>query len=67
MSQSDGRSPVLLVKKAAGMLLLVVGSALTAAGFGTGYTSLAMSGMALLAIGVLLLVLKIMRRNEGRL
>jgi uncharacterized membrane protein YccC len=65
MAEFENTKPVLLIKKAGGMLLLVIGCALTAAGFGTGSNGLATVGIVLLAIGLLLLILKIVRRNQG--
>lgn len=64
MSQTDSGAPVLLITKTAGMLMLVAGCALTAAGVATEYNEIAAAGIVLLAIGSLLLVLKIMRRNQ---
>jgi predicted phage tail protein len=65
MSEVQTDKPVMLIKKLGGMILLVLGCALTAAGFSMGYQGLAMAGIGLLALGVLLLVLKILRRNQG--
>lgn len=64
MAEFENTQPVLLIKKLGGMLLLVLGGALTAAGFGTGSSGLGTVGIVLLAIGLLLLILKIVRRNQ---
>ncbi len=64
MSGLENGTPLLLIKKLGGMALLIVGCVLTATGFSTGYTGLATTGIVLLAIGLLLLMLKIMRRNQ---
>ena len=64
MAAVETSQPVLLIKKLGGMLMLVAGTALTAFGFHTQSNGLKMAGIALLAIGILLLVLKIARRNQ---
>lgn len=64
MSELGGDRPVLLFKKLGGMILLIVGCLLAATGFGAGYNGLGMIGIVLLALGLVLLVLKIMRRNQ---
>jgi hypothetical protein len=60
---SDG--PILLVKKLGGLFAIIVGCLLTAVGvtFESGGTTFI--GVLLLVIGAVLLVLKIVRRNEG--
>ena len=60
---SDG--PVLLVKKLGGLLAIIVGCLLTAVGvtFESGGTTFV--GVLFLILGAILLVLKIIRRNEG--
>ena len=64
MSELENGTPLLLIKKLGGMVLLIVGFLLTATGFGTGHAWLATTGIVLIAIGLLLFVLKIMRRNQ---
>ena len=60
---SDGH--VLLVKKLGGLFAIIIGCLLTAFGltFESGGTTFI--GVLLLVIGAVLLVLKIVRRNEG--
>ena len=57
--------PILLIKKFGGLILLLFGFLLTAAGFNGGSTGLAALGILLLAGGLILLSLKILRRNQG--
>jgi hypothetical protein len=65
MAELENGTPLLLIKKLGGMALLIIGCALTATGFSTGYPGLGMIGIVLIAAGLLLLVLKIMRRNQA--
>jgi hypothetical protein len=60
---SDGH--VLLIKKLGGLFAIIIGCLLTAVGvtFESGSTTFV--GVLLLVIGAVLLVLKIIRRNEG--
>ena len=60
---SDGH--VLLVKKLGGLLAIIAGCLLTAVGvtFESGGTTFL--GVLFLIVGAILLVLKIMKRNEG--
>jgi hypothetical protein len=60
---SDGH--VLLIKKLGGLFAIIIGCLLTAVGvtFESGGTTFV--GVLLLVIGAVLLVLKIIRRNEG--
>ncbi|MCP3384166.1 MULTISPECIES: hypothetical protein [unclassified Bradyrhizobium] len=60
---TDG--PVLLIKKLGGLFAIIIGCLLTAVGvtFESGGTTFI--GVLLLVIGAVLLVLKIIRRNEG--
>lgn len=64
-TSSDASTPTLLIKKLAGVFLLVIGFLLTATGMSTGYSGLTIIGWILLATGVVLLVMKILRRNPG--
>jgi hypothetical protein len=61
---TDGK-PTLLVKKLGAMFFLLVGLLLTATGYAGGYSSLSVVGVILLAVGAVLLLLKIVRRNEA--
>jgi hypothetical protein len=60
-----GESPILLIKKLGGILLLLFGLLLTAIGFNNESTGLTAIGILLLAAGAILLTLKIIRRNQG--
>ena len=60
---SDGR--VLLVKKLGGLIAIVVGCLLTAVGVTFESGSMTFFGVNFLVLGAGLLVLKIVRRNEG--
>lgn len=65
MAAVETSQPVLLVKKLGAMLLLIAGTISTAFGFYAQYYGLKVAGFALLAIAILLLVLKIARRNQA--
>lgn len=60
---SDG--PVLLVKKLGGLIAILFGVILTAVGMTYESSSTTVIGILLLAVGAVLLVLKIIRRNQG--
>ncbi|MDQ8732607.1 hypothetical protein [Bradyrhizobium sp. LHD-71] len=59
-------TPIFLIKKFAAVIFLLLGLLITATGFANQSTSLAVIGALMLSIGVLLLVLKVVRRNRGR-
>jgi hypothetical protein len=61
-STSDGH--VLLVKKLGGLLSAIVGCLLTAVGVTFESTSTIVVGVLFLALGAVLLTLKIIRRNQ---
>jgi uncharacterized membrane protein YidH (DUF202 family) len=65
MPDQVAETPVLLIKKMGGLLLLIVGFLLAALGYENGSNGLAMLGIVLVAIGIVLLVLKIFRRNQA--
>jgi len=65
MVAQSGDGSVLLIKKLGGLILIILGCLLTAAGFNWGSTAQAIVGVVLLAAGVALLVLKIARRNQS--
>jgi hypothetical protein len=67
MGAQAGEGPVFLVKKLGGLVLTVLGCLLTAEGFHLGSAGLTALGVLFLAVGVILLVLKIVRRNRGNL
>jgi drug/metabolite transporter (DMT)-like permease len=56
--------PIFLMKKIGGVTLLVLGLLLTAWGYGSESNALAILGVLLLAVGIALLALKIIRRNR---
>ena len=58
-------TPILLIKKLGGILLLFFGLLLTALGLSNDYTGLTTLGILLLAAGAIVLVLKIIRRNQN--
>jgi hypothetical protein len=58
-------SPILLIKKLGGLLLLVIGLVMTALGANYGSTALIMLGTVMLVAGIALLALKIYRRNQA--
>jgi hypothetical protein len=60
---SDG--PVLLVKKLGGLFAIILGCLLTAVGVTFESSGTTVVGVLLLALGAVLLVLKIIRRNQG--
>lgn len=57
--------PSLLGKKLGGLFLVILGLVLIAIGVSTDSTGLIVFGTLVLAAGLILMVLKIMRRNEG--
>ena len=60
---SDGH--VLLVKKLGGLFAIIIGCLLTAVGVTFESTGTTILGVLFLALGAVLLVLKIIRRNQG--
>jgi hypothetical protein len=62
-SASDGR--ILLVKKLGGLFSIIIGCLLTAVGVTFYSTSAIVVGVLFLALGAVLLTLKIIRRNQG--
>lgn len=57
--------PALLLKKLGGVLLLICGLALMMLGYSEESIGTAILGVLVAAIGVLLMVRKIVRRNQG--
>lgn len=60
---SDGH--VLLVKKLGGLIAIIIGCLLTAVGVSFESSGTTFLGVLFLAVGAILLVLKIIRRNQG--
>ncbi|MET3908614.1 putative membrane protein [Bradyrhizobium sp. S3.3.6] len=60
---SDGH--VLLIKKLGGLFAIIIGCLLTAVGVTFESSGTTLVGVLLLVIGAVLLVLKIVRRNQG--
>ncbi|MBW7962949.1 hypothetical protein [Bradyrhizobium sp. BR 10261] len=60
---SDGH--LLLVKKLGGLFAIIFGCLLIAVGVTFEYGGVTFTGVLLLVVGAVLLVLKIVRRNEG--
>lgn len=57
-------TPALALKKLGGLLLFVVGLLLVAAGIASEVTALTVLGIVSFIVGAILLVLKIVRRNQ---
>jgi hypothetical protein len=62
-SASDGY--ILLVKKLSGLFSVIIGCLLTAVGVTFESTGTIVIGVVFLALGAVLLTLKIIRRNQG--
>ncbi|MDI3308653.1 MAG: hypothetical protein QJR07_16305 [Acetobacteraceae bacterium] len=65
MAAYASSGPVFLVKKLAGLVLLVLGVLLIALGLAEGSTWLTVLGTILAAGGVVLLALKVIQRNQA--
>lgn len=61
----DDMTPIFLIKKLAGVFLLIIGSLLAATGLATSYSGLTFIGSFLLAVGLAVLILKVLRRNQA--
>lgn len=64
MADTRPSANVLLTKYLVGLLLLVIGLALTLVGVFNGAHNLTLVGLAIAAVGMLLIVLKIVTRNR---
>ena len=64
MAAATDQGPVLLAKKFGGMLALILGAALAAYGYSEGATGTIVIGVILFVVGIILLALKIIRRNQ---
>jgi hypothetical protein len=65
MAGHAAEGPILGIKKLGGLLLVILGCLLIAAAVSAGYTGLSVAGGALVALGVVLLALKVVRRNRS--
>jgi drug/metabolite transporter (DMT)-like permease len=57
--------PVFAIKKLGGLLLLIFGVVVALLAYSNGSTGLSVLGILMAAIGVVLMALKIVRRNQG--
>jgi uncharacterized membrane protein HdeD (DUF308 family) len=66
MAAFTSGNPVLLIKKLAGVLLLILGLVLVlaATGLSQSYNGLTVLGTLVLVTGIVLLIMKIVRRNQ---
>jgi hypothetical protein len=64
MAAVTDQGPVLLAKKFGAMLALILGAALTAYGYSESSTATMVVGVVLFVLGIMLLALKIIRRNQ---
>jgi drug/metabolite transporter (DMT)-like permease len=64
MAAYETEKPVFLIKKLGGLLLLICGILLVALAYSDGSTGLTVLGILLAAGGVVLMALKIYRRNQ---
>jgi uncharacterized membrane protein HdeD (DUF308 family) len=64
MTAYASEKPVLLLKKLSGLLLVIFGCFLMALGLNKGAVALTAVGSLMLSVGLALLVLKIIRRNQ---
>ncbi|PSH57469.1 hypothetical protein [Phyllobacterium sophorae] len=62
----NGPNPISLFKKLGGLIAIILGFLLTAAGYRYGSTEYLTTGIALIALGLVLIVRMIVRRNRGR-
>jgi hypothetical protein len=63
MPDQTADTPVFLIKKLGGLVLLILGLLVTAFGYFYASSPLTFIGVILLAAGVILLALKVIRRN----
>ena len=65
MAGHAAEGPILLIKKLGGLLLVILGCVLIATAVSAGYTGLSVAGGVLVAVGAVLLALKVLRRNPS--
>jgi hypothetical protein len=64
MAADTGQGPILMMKKLGAMASLILGAALAAFGYSSESTGTIVVGVVFLALGAILLALKIIRRNQ---
>ncbi|MRG57649.1 hypothetical protein SAMN05428967_3850 [Phyllobacterium sp. YR620] len=64
MALNDDR-PISLFKKLGGLIAIILGFLITASGYRYGSTEFLTIGIAFIALGIILLVLMIVRRNQS--
>ena len=64
MAGQAAEGPILVIKKLGGLLLVILGCLLIASAVSVGHTGLSVAGGVLVALGAVLLALKILRRNR---
>lgn len=65
MAGHAAEGPALLIKKLGGLLLVILGCLVVAAGVNAGHTALTVAGGLIVALGAVLLAFKIFRRNRS--
>ena len=61
----DNGKPNFLISKLSGLLLIVIGFLLAASGYRADSTGYIIAGVIILAVGIALIVSKVIRRNPG--
>ena len=64
MPDYETEKPVLAIKKLGGLLLLIFGVVVALLAYSNGSTGLSIIGILMAAVGIVLMVLKIVRRNQ---
>lgn len=64
METHGGEQTTLALKKLGALFLLIAGLGMTAVGFAGGSTGWSVTGLFLVAVSIVLLILKIVRRNS---
>ncbi len=62
----NGNNPISLFKKLGGLIVIILGFLITASGYRYGSTEYLALGIALIVIGIVLLALMVVRRNQDR-
>ena len=66
MTTNTSEQPVLLMKKFGALALIIAGGVIAAYAVNAASTGLGVLGFVLLGVGAILLVLKVVRRNQGQ-